>query len=474
MTNVIEGFLVDQAFIDRTQTVHGMLSSDPNQICSFTPNGTTFFNTPTKLTDSATAAQRSVAWVASTVSSLIVDTTVYPLFSTLTAEISKAQQSAIFRVLDRLAFRNNPTVAIATIDAELSVDTTLTGLYVAGSCSRSTVFTPTVVWLDNATQYPCSVPNFVQFDMSFTIGETQTVVTFLIYLNCDSFTQNYSMSTVKVVVPPLPYDTLLNSPVKSSVGNVFSTATMTANLAYSTQNQTISKSTISGELTFNVTLVDGTDTVDVPFTLWYKGKAPTVSQIRDAIRSALTASGVGTQAQWQARTPGLYIIARFYLFPLWDKVIAKDTVNLYQPMVDLKDIIALNKTAMAAAGLTVDIATEGLFQSGYNQIVLLTVPDASYVPMDTSLVGSKYLTDYFPDYQACTSVDPVYALLNQDTQSFIARLNTLLAKAAGATSTDTTATVTEGQLIYYSITIGEIEMCLITKECYQTLIKEQI
>lgn len=474
MTNVVEGFLVDQAFIDRTQTVHGMLSSDPDQICAFTPNGTTYFNTPVKLTDNATANTRALAWVSSTSSSLIVDTAVFPLFSALVGELSDEQQAAIFRVVDRLAFRNNPNVSTSTLDNELSLDATLTGLYVSGSAARSAIFTPATVYLDNATTYPCSVPNFVQFDMSFTVGTTQTVVTFIVYLNCDSFTQNYSMSTVKVVVPPLPYDTLLNAPVKSSVGNVFSTATMTANLAYATQKQTISRNTISGELTFNVTLVDGADRVDVPFTLWYKGKAPTISQIRDAIRSDIINSGVGTQSAWQARTPGLYIIGRFYLFPMWDKTVAKSTTVLNQAIIENRDITTVNRTAMAAAGLSVDIATESQFQSGYNGLVILVVPDKSYVPMDTSQVGSTYLTDYFPDFQTCTSSEPIYALLDTNTQTFISRLNIILAKASGATSTDTSTTTTENKLVYYSITVGEIELCVITKACYLALLKEQI
>ena len=208
--------------------------------------------------------------------------------------------------------------------------------------------------------------------------------------------------------------------------------------------------------------------------MWYKGKPPTVSQIRDAIRSDIVTSGVGTQAQWQTRTPGLYIIGRFYLFPLWDKTVTKSTTVLNQAIIENRDISAINKTAMAAEGLSVDIATESQFQSGYDGLVILVVPDASYVPMDTSLVWSAYLTDYFPDFQSCTSTDPIYALLDQNTQAFIMRLNTILAKASGATSTDTTATTVENQLIYYSITIGEIELCVVTKACYLALLKEQI
>lgn len=474
MSDMIEGFLVDQAFTDRAKAVHGILSQDANQICSFTPHGTTYFNTPVKMTDPVNATDRKVAWTPSTKSTLLVDTTTFPAFSTLFQTMSSDQMSAFFRIIDRLAFRNDPAASIGAIDSELSTDTTLNVFYVAQSCARSGNFTPVNVWLDNETTQKISVPNFIQFDFALTIGAQQVVTSIIIYLNCDAFTQNYSKSTVKTVVAPLPYATLLSAPVKGSIGNVFATATLTAGLAYQTQQPDMALNTMSGICTFSVTLIDGMDSAEVPFNLLYKGKQPTVSQIRDAIRTALLTSGTGTEDDWRNRAPGLFIIARFYLFPLWDKTVTRPTTILRQNILQFRDIISLNKTAMLAAGLNVDIATEATFQSGYNGLMVLAVPDSSYVPMDQSLTGSKYLLDYFPDFQTCTSVEPIYALLTQNTQILIKRLNDILAKADGVATVDTTPVMQEGVISYYGITVGDLEMCVITKECYTKLIKDVI
>lgn len=471
MSDVIEGFLVDSAFRDRAKSVSGMLSQDANQICSFTPHGSTYFNTPVKMTDPGVATARKVAWTSTTKATLLVDTQVFTEFSSIYTALSAAQDDAMFRIIDRLAFNNDPTATDDDLDAILSADDTLTGFYVPKSVSRSTVFTPTEVWLDNETQLNISVPNYVRFDIQVTAGTETVQSTLMIYLNCDSFVANYSKSTIKTVVPPLPYATLLTASLSAAVGNVFTTANLSATLSYNTQSPDLALNTMSGQCMFMVTLVDGTTSLDVPFNLLYKGKYPSISQIRDAIRSQILASNAGTEDQWRSRAPGLFIVARFYLFPLWDAVVTKPNTVLNQGITQLSKVADLNKSALLSAGLDTDITSQALFESGYDGMVILTVPDDGYKPMDSSMVGSKYILDYFPDFQTCTSLDTVYALLSPQTQLFIKRLNEVLAKASGASTTDTTMLTQEGALTYYSISINDLEMCLVTKDCYTTLLK---
>lgn len=472
MPDVIEGFLIDTAFIDRVKSVHGILSTDANQIGAMTPHAITYFNTPTKMSDTRTAGTRAVGWAATTTSSLLVDSTVFPSFSNIYPSMTSAQIGALFAIVDRLAFMNDPTATSDVIEASLVGDATISEIYVAGSATRSINTTLVPVWLDNETQVPISVPNYVRFDISIPVGEVSTTATFLIYLNCDTFTQSYSKSTVVVVTPPLDYNTLLNAPIKSTTSNVFTAASLSATLAYKLQSPDMAISTMSGQASYSVTLVDGSDTVDVPFNLMYKGRFPTVSQIRDAIRSDIVASGVGTTDQWRVRAPGLFIISRFYIFPLWDKTYTKPTVVLNQAILQIRDLIKINQTVMVQAGLSVALETQAVIPSGYDDILLIAVPDASYTPTDETQDGSQYILDYFPDFQTCSSVEPIYALLSPDTQLFIKRLNDLLAKSSGASSTDVTPVTQEGTLSYYSVTVSELEICLITKECYMALVKE--
>lgn len=470
MTDIIEGFLVDTAFVDRTKSVSGMLSQDANQICSFTPHGTTYFNTPVKMVDPGVTADRKVAWTPTTKSMLLVDTAVFTEFSSIYNVLSADQDNALFRIIDLMAFNNDPSATDSDIDAALTADATFAGFYVPKSATRSTSFTATQVWLDNETQVNVSVPNFIRFDVQVTAGTQTTTSTLLIYLNCDTFTQNYSKSTIVTVVPSLPYDTILNASLTNSVGNVFATAAQAADLSYQTLSPDIAVSTLSGTSVFPVPLVDGTNTTNVQFSIYYKGKYPTVSQIRDAIRAAVLNSGVGTEDQWKARAPSLFIAARFYLFPLWDKTVTKPTVVLNQGIVQFRDIVSLNQNVLMSVGMDINLPNQAIFESGYDGMVILSIPDDDFVPIDATLVGSKYLLDYFPDFQSISSMDPNFPLLDPQTQMFIQSLNNVLARASGATSNDQTPITTEGSLTYYSIGVNDLEMCLVTKECYMALV----
>ena len=75
-----------------------------------------------------------------------------------------------------------------------------------------------------------------------------------------------------------------------------------------------------------------------------------------------------------------------------------------------------------------------------------------------------------PTYQNTGSQDPVFQNMADVTQQFCLMLSECLAVAFGNTTSTTYFPQTSDKLTYVSFESQQYEYCVITKECYQTLL----
>lgn len=467
-TNVAELFLLDLAFVDRIKTTNGIVSPGTSKICSLTPHGASYITKGLYLVDQRVAGTRAVSWTPVTRSTLLMDSAVFSDVNTALSTISIDVQDTLFALVDRLVFNYNATDTTAVIDAALTKISGGSNLYVAGSVILSTVAIATNVYNDDETTTQVTVPSFATIDVNLMTGSQTQVYQLKIYLSNDSWVTSYSKSTVISVIPPLDYATLYTAPIATSSANVFSTATISSTLSYNTTHDPMTAQTLSGVTTFLVKLVDTTGTTNVPFNLFYKGRVPTVAEMRVAVRTAMLASGTGDYNGWKARAPNVFITSRFYLFPMWGSAIQGSTKTLYPDIIEIADIQTFITQATLSLSIPDDILKYQVFEASYNRMMIISVADSTSTTADGTTPLLRLLT-LFPDYQTCSSIDPDYALLSTDTQDFIKQLNYALAQASGVTQTNPYVEAIDGNLKYYPLVVNETELCLVTKDGFTAI-----
>jgi hypothetical protein len=106
-----------------------------------------------------------------------------------------------------------------------------------------------------------------------------------------------------------------------------------------------------------------------------------------------------------------------------------------------------------------------VFQIYYNRMQATAIPDRS------GSVGISQLRTLIPDYQDYSPNDEQYAYMAELSQSFARELNLILAVDSKAATSDIYTVNVEGVLSFYSFTMGSYEVCVITKQCYETVLE---
>jgi len=252
----------------------------------------------------------------------------------------------------------------------------------------------------------------------------------------------------------------------TATDNIFSTASLTASLSYNTTQAILGTISISGITEYNAILVDtNNNSVGVPFNILYKGRSPTLSEIRTAIQNELNNSGVGDQAGWEARIPGVYVSGRFYLIPYWDLTYSKPDQTLFPSLHDYNTLGTKANQILTSTGFGDIKEYTDILTVYYNRMTLAAVPDL------TGVVDIHHLSFVVPDYQDYSKDDDNFAYMTSVTQDFSKQLNMVLGLDNTGGTSDLYAPITENLLTFYSFVVNKFEMCVITKQCYTDIME---
>lgn len=463
---LVEGFVIDQAFVDQTKAINSILVDDSVNIGSLTQKALSYFNDPSVFSDTRVASTRSVNWVASTQPKIVVDKTTFTDFTTTINALGSPITVGLFKIIDKLVFKYNSSVSHPTLETYLTTDTDTSPIYVAGSFEIATRVLTDTVYLSPGITNSVQVPAFVRFSITVPSGSTTKQYDLTLFAASDEFITGYSASAIAAIVPPLPYSTIYSSSLVSTTDNVFSTGSLSANLSFNTSNTVLGTTPVSGIVPYTVVLTDtASNTVQIPFNILYKGRKPTGLEIRTAIRNAVLASGIGNEDGWKARIPGLFILGRFYLIPFWDKTYTKPNQVLFPNICDITALISVPNTILQSLGHGDVSSYTDIFPVYFNKMTIAAVPDLS------GTLDISHLKELIPDYQDYSSVDDNYVYMNSNTKNFSLNINNILSIDTNSTPTTQYYITDENILSFYTFNLDQYEMCVITKLCYDTIME---
>jgi hypothetical protein len=464
----VAGFLVDSAFIDRTKTINGILLDQSVDVASLTPKALSYFNQPALYTDRRQLASRSVNWAAETLPQIVVDEQLFGDFVTVINNLSDPISTGLFKLIDKLAFSYNPNTSHAALEAELLADSDIVSVYVPGSYTIASQIVSDTVYLSTGATPTVSVPTFVRFTIGVMVGATPMTYELTLYVSADAFLVGYNESTIKSVIPPMSYEQLYSASISSTVSNVFTAAINSANIVYNATHPVVGSQMLSGVFEYSVLVTDGVgNSVSVPFNILYKGRSPTLTEVRDAIRSELLNSGVGTEGGWKSRLPGIFTIGRYYLIPFWDMSYAKANQTIYPNISDYTLVGDRVSTIMGTTGYTNVLPLTDILSSYYERLTLAASPDMSM----TGQIAR--LSSIIPDYQSYSPSDDNFGYMAQMTRDFATTLAAILTIDATQSDPGIYAAVTENLLTFYPFVVNQYEMCVITRACYETILQSE-
>lgn len=465
-TIIVEGFITDQGFVDQSKTINGILISETNQAASLTTKALSYFTSPGVFKDTRAANTRQVNWAATSQPQVVVDEVAFQSFIDTVNNLETPATTGFFKLIDALVFDYTPDFSTSVIETALLIDADISAIYVPGSFAISSTILSAPVYSSSGTTTAINVPTFVKFQLSLLSGSTPEIYEITLFAGVAAFLAGYNVSSIVTVVPPLPYATLFSSSLTNTTDNVFSTATLSAALSFNTTQAMLGTISVSGITEYNVILIDtNQQTASVPFNILYKGRAPTLVSVRAAIAAALLASGVGDEAGWKARIPGVFVSGRFYIIPFWDQTYTKPDQTLFPSIIGYPTIKTLTNTILDSLGFGDVSDSIDVLELSYNAMTSAAVPDLS------EALQSPLLHTVIPDYQSFSPDDPEFNYMTSQTQLFALTMNLILAVAAGATTSTAYEPITENLLTFYSFTVGDYEVCVITPACYATIME---
>lgn len=464
--NAVECFLVDPAFVDQSKAINHVFNDVNGTVGSLTPKAMSFFNTPSIYKDKRDASTRQVNWTSETNPSIVVDGDIFTSFVSAINNADSSISTGIFRLIDKLMFDYTANGNQASIELSLVGDTDIAAVYVPGSFQISSSIKTAVIYNSTGVTTNVSVPAFCRFALTIPTGQTTATFVITLYTSVDAWILGYDKSTIVEVTQPLGYDKIYTSSLTSAVDNIFNISKATANIAFSENRLVLGNVTVSGMTQYNGIIIDSAgNTASVPFNILFKGREPTSQEIRAAIRAEITASGVGDEAGWKLRMPGIYVTGRFYVVPLWDQFYTKPNQLLYPSIIDYNVIKNRANRIMDTVGDGDVTQYMDILSVYYNKMTVVAVPDISGV------LDVAKLHTVVPDYQSYAPTESNYAYMTDRTKDFANQLNTILAIDESVVPPGIYAPITENNLTFYSFVVERFEICVITKQCFTDILE---
>lgn len=454
MSTSVVGFFRELAFTNLASPVRDILN-DPG-LGTLDDTGVGYMVNPDWITDSRVPTTRSTDINVTQAPYILTDKAFCSQFLTDVVAAPQAVRDALFTLCDDVFLK---FAEITNIETTLNSGAAK-GYYVANSLLYGTKTVTDTYYTGTAGATYTSTP-FATFEFVVPSGSASTTYNVTIYFDGATWLTNYPYSTILGVAPPLPYQDLLTMSISTTQANRFDTASSTARLNTSTLAAILTQENPSGYMSFNVGLIDGTTATTVPFDVVWRGIQPSQLQIREYIKEQALASG-GTDAQWQARMPDLYINYRFYLLPLYNDTKTGPTYTLNTGITDVQTAIQTATTILNNMDVSIVEKSLEVFTSPYKRLVMLAVPDI------TDIAARVRLLSKFATYQCYGSTDTNFQYLDSDTKSFILNLGGLLSQmSSDGTDPLPFNQFTSNGLNYYSFTLSGVEYCVLTQASFE-------
>lgn len=455
---LIHAFLYDPTFVNSGTVFDPVFKTGGLGVLS--QHGLSYFVNAQEVVDPRPVRANNLNVIMTGRPRLVIDQAHFPaLLADMSTKWNAADQAALFAIIDQLCFAYDQNATRNQVELGLAP----WPQYLANSYVYSTTRTTATAYLIGS-QAPLTCPNYISFIFVSNLGDQYEL---RVWLSNALFMQDYPLSMVREVIPPLPLAELYSATINSTA-NVFQTALEAAGESQQRLEAAIQSGLYTGYVPYLVPFIDGNgNTVRVQFNILYNGAVPGAIAIRTAIRNLLISSGVGTTAGWQALAPSLFITALFYLLPLWDQ-----TTSLINSVI-YPNIAQVQKAIDNAVGVMYDIpagyvtANLALMTAIYDNLTVMGIPDPVNGPTRISLLAEH------PTYQDVATTSVNFTTMATLTKQFVVLLNDALAVASGAMSANQgliTYRPPNDNRTYVTFSVGSVEYYVMTKTTYLGLV----
>ena len=458
-------FYSDPAFKDRSAPFPTYLKS--GGLCTLSQTASTFFTSMENLVDPRDPTGRVISFPQAGAGSLLMDGNIEATNLGYLGSATADLREALFNLIDQVGLaQSSLTDTTAQLDAQLTADKQVGQYYVKGSLRLPKQQAAGSYYDSSNKAQTYSTWGQITFGWNFPVTGGTTTVTFHIFLDCNTWISDYPYSEVLSIVPPLDWSPLLSADLSVVTTLSIAGSEDVMDRAVSMISSQLEAQSGTGAFVYHFNAVGPSKawTVACPFGVVYKGQQPTVQQIRAALRTEMANSGVGTEASWSARFPGVFAIGRYYLVPLWDATTNLGDRQIYSGMIQPNDAIAKVGNVFPAVSATV-LNTEGYFiTSPYDLIQLMAFRDPNNDP--ASQIG--LLPTLIPSYQTLARDNYLFAQMDQNSQAFSSALIDSLSVLSGQTPDDADLyqQVTELGITTVLFTVGSIEYAVVSPDTY--------
>lgn len=368
----------------------------------------------------------------------------------------------IFNILERVYFQQN--LSDDNIEKLLSTAGDYEG-YVENSFIHSTDESTIKAYTESGVEKNILVKHWVAFD--YKVANLDDPVTFHIYLSKDTFKKSYPFVTILRVTPPYEPKLLIDP----------TTLVETVN----TDIMNNSSSYIFGQLNTELAIRDQSGTYQFPtkyvinanrshnivFGITYAGAhEPTSLECRQAIKDfLLDATKIDAEAL-QPIFPELFIEARYYIVPLWDRYTQLADRMVYPSISHVNSIFT---TAGKIFNNYEDKYIRDYLEvltNAQNKMLSFAVPDKLNKENHLSL-RAEYDT-----YQDYSTQSTGWKYMPLETQEFAGKLIRCMAVASGVETSTEFDKATESNLAYLVFLTGAAEFYLLTKDSYNIALSD--
>lgn len=366
-----------------------------------------YFNTPRMLNDPRTSRLQVLTGGRAN-GNLMLYFDADKLGSVSFTGVTNTEYNKLFNVIETVLYTQDSSQA--ALDALLSGNPSAYGVYVAESLVVSEPVKQTTVNIvgENGNT---TASAYLRKWVSFTATLHSNAVEFTIYFDTPAFMADYPYSTITKVIYPCDPSELLDTQFADKIAAIAGSAGWMDDALSSD----ISNKDHSGlyKITSRYMNNESSTWYEMPFSVLYKGIAPTAQQARDAIRVDLLSLNLTTEDTWKEILPDLFAANGFFLVPMWNKTTELEgNITLYQGIVNHKSIADKLVEIYPELDATAIRNTLAIFKAVSNEMVIAAIP------YETNAEGYTALDVIHPTYQTVSSGSPLFNYQTATTQEF--------------------------------------------------------
>lgn len=362
--------------------------------------------------------------------------------------MSDAERGCFFNVVEYLLYGTLRTDTFSDINSFLANDPVRFGNYVTNSIKVNNLHTITFLYGG------VNIHRFVPKSISFSMIINNLTVDMKLWIDVTSFRDEYPISTIINIVPPLELHVLLDP---SSLSDPLDAAILSKTWSDTILSPEISIRDQSGMYLFATRYLYNGKTYQITFGLVYRGRVPDALEARQYIANYLLSSGIGTRALWEQHIPDVFYHSSFLLVPFYDDVTVLTNGDVYPSIISLNTMVAKLNSVVTRIPRAIDTTRE-LMTAAYDTLFI------GVAPADINEVPS--LLELHPTYRDFSTTDPGFSEMTADDREWSIKLNQALSVAVGGTNLLSMSIVESGNLHWVNFVFNYASFLVLTKASF--------